>query len=410
MRRYLFVCLFILACATPLALAAEPVYTSAPLDSPFVPGTPGITPLAADEATFAERVLMIVNQERWHNGQLPPLKGNALLNDAAITHSSNMAVRNFVAHCDLDTHSSPWDRMNAAGYTGYNYAGENIAWGYSSPESVMSGWMNSTGHRNNILSTNFREIGIGYVFQGDDQANVRYDSNGDCNADGVYSWVFYRYWTQNFGRISSVMPVVINREAVEATSGQVDLYMYGEGWATEMRFRNESGSWGEWQPYQANSTWQLSAGNGDKIVYAEIRDGGGSVRSAQDGIYLNSPEPQPASLAVSANAVAFALQADGPEEQSHTLHISNTGELPLTWSLTEETAVPWLTPSLTTGDLNGGESVAVTLTVSRVGLATAVYHTTLRIDAADALNTPQQVTITFLITEQSPLFLPFIVK
>lgn len=378
-------------------------------DGPAVPGTPdddaGVTAVTA--ATFEEQVLELVNQERWANGQLPPLKGNVLLDAAAETHSSNMAARDFFAHCDLDTKASPWDRMAAAGYTGWNYAAENIAIGYGTPAEVMAGWMNSTGHRANILSTNLREIGIGYVYQGDDQANVRYDSNGDCNADGTYSWAFYRYWTQNFGRISSVMPVVINREAYEATTRQVNLYMYGDGWATQMRFRNESGDWSAWQPYQANSSWQLSSGSGSKTVYAEIKDSSGTVRSASDAIQLNLPGP---SLALSANALSFTLQTDGPLTQAFPLVIENTGEDVLTWNLTEETAVSWLTQNITNSNVSGGGSASITITANRTGLTPAVYTTTLRIDAGSADNSPQFVTVTFLLTEQQPVFLPLVIR
>ncbi|MGB4868393.1 MAG: CAP domain-containing protein [Candidatus Promineifilaceae bacterium] len=392
------------------ALIAPTVFVDAySPDGPAVPGTPdsdvGVTAVTA--ATYEEQVLELVNQERWTNGQLPPLKGNALLDAAAETHSSNMAVRNFFAHCDLDTKTSPWDRMATAGYTGWNYAAENIAIGYGTPAEVMNGWMNSSGHRANILSTNLREIGIGYVYQGDDQATVRYDSSGDCNADGTYSWAFYRYWTQDFGRISSVMPVVINREAYETTSRQVDLYMYGDGWATEMRFRNESGDWAAWQPYQANAVWQLSSGSGVKTVYAELKDGSGTIRSANDAILLTLPGP---SLAVSSNTLSFALQATGAVTQTHNLVIQNTGGELLTWTLTEEPTAGWLTAVSTTGTIDSEAETAVSLTVSRLGLIPGVYTTTLRIDAGAADNSPQSIIVTFLLTEQQPVFLPIALK
>ena len=93
---------------------------------------------------FVEQVAELVNQERWDNGQLPPLKLNALLNDAAGTHSTNMAERDFFAHCDLDNGDLPWDRMRDAGYN-WSSAAENIAAGYSTPASVMAAWMQSSG-------------------------------------------------------------------------------------------------------------------------------------------------------------------------------------------------------------------------------------------------------------------------
>jgi uncharacterized protein YkwD len=234
---------------------------------------------------FQDQVMARVNQERWNNGQLPPLKRNDLLDAAAIGHSVNMGVRNFFAHCDLDTGTSPWNRMVAAGYV-YSYAAENIAAGYSTPTAVMTGWMNSSGHRANILSTNVREIGIGYSFDTTDAATVRLDQDGNCVADG-FSGPYFHYWTQTFGSRQPVYPLVIERELYQTDNRFVDLYLYGTGWATQMRLRNENGNWTSWQPFTANVIdWQLSANNGLKQVFAELRDGGGTVLNASDTILL----------------------------------------------------------------------------------------------------------------------------
>jgi uncharacterized protein YkwD len=361
-------------------------------------------PQRTTAASYEEQVLEIVNQERWTNGQLPPLKGNSLLDNAAETHSTNMAVRNFFDHCDLDTKDLPWDRMLDAGYS-YNSAGENIAIGQQTPVSVMNSWMGSSGHRTNILSTSFREIGIGYYYQSDDQKNVRDDTNGDCNADTIYEYAYYRYWTQNFGRRNNVYPVVINREAYETETRQVNLYMYGQGWATEMRFRNENGTWSGWETYQPNKAWTLSAGNGIKTVNAEIRNGSGTVRSASDTIILNGIGP---SLSVTPGEMGFALQHDGPLTQTLTLTIQNTGQEPFSWSLDEN--ADWLFTSSAGGSLSAESITAIDITVSRNGQSLGVHHTTLTIDAGDADNSPQMVDVSFLITDQPPVFLPAILK
>ncbi|HEX7879317.1 MAG TPA: CAP domain-containing protein [Candidatus Eisenbacteria bacterium] len=273
----------------------------------------------AQSPTYEDQVMEIVNQERWTNGQLPPLKRNDLLNASATTHSSNMAVRNFFAHCDLDTGTKPWDRMTAAGYTGWNYAAENIAAGYSTPAAVMIGWMNSAGHKANLLSTSSREIGIGYLMQSGDQSNVRGDSNGDCAADGSPGGPYTRYWTQNFGRRNSIYPVVVNREAFQATEGLVSLYVYGTGWATQMRFRNESGTWSAWLPYTENTTWVLSAGNGTKTVNCEIKNATGSVQANSDQIQLN------ASADVAVNMTSGSATVESGQTWSYTLTTTNNG-------------------------------------------------------------------------------------
>ncbi len=118
--------------------------------------------------------------------------------------------------------------------------GENIAAGYSTPQEVMNGWMNSTGHRNNILSTNNWEIGVGY-------ASVNGSDYG-------------RYWTQDFGERNGVYPLIINRDAASTDSRHVSLYIYGS--FQQMRLKNDSGAWGDWQTFQNNVAWTISNGVG----------------------------------------------------------------------------------------------------------------------------------------------------
>lgn len=121
-------------------------------------------------------VLARVNQERARNG-LSALARIAELDTAARRHSLDMATNNFFSHTGSDQ-TSAGDRANAAGYHWYTW-GENIAAGYPTAQAVMDGWMNSPGHRANILNPNFRDIGIAAVTH----AGSRY---------GIY-------WTQVFG-------------------------------------------------------------------------------------------------------------------------------------------------------------------------------------------------------------------
>jgi uncharacterized protein YkwD len=236
--------------------------------------------------SFEQQVAEIVNQERWSNGQLPPLKQVEELDNSSGLHSANMAQRDFFAHCDPDTGTSADDRMLAAGYSLSSW-GENIAAGYSTPAAVMTAWMGSSGHRANILSSGYREIGVGYELQSGDLATVRLDDNGDCTPDNLNNGPYFNYWTQNFGRRTNVYPVVIDREAYETTTTSVDLYVYGEGWAVDMRFSNDGSSWSSWEPYVADKAWTLSSGNGTKTVYAEIRNGG-TVYQQSDTIVLSA--------------------------------------------------------------------------------------------------------------------------
>ncbi len=129
---------------------------------------------------FIQKVLDLTNGQRSRFG-LRPLTLNTDLNRAAQNHSESMAVDDFFSHTGADG-SSPFDRIEAVGYN-YSTAAENIAAGYSTPESVMDGWMRSPGHRANILNADLREIGIGYYFLENDTGSVNHNS----------------YWTQSFG-------------------------------------------------------------------------------------------------------------------------------------------------------------------------------------------------------------------
>lgn len=272
---------------------------------PPLPQAGGLRNLSAASTatpTFKERVVALVNEERLANGSLPPLKQDPLLTEAAHGHSQNMAERDFFAHCDPDTGTLPADRMFAAGYFG-SFAAENIAAGSSSPELVMSLWMGSPGHRANILSTSTREIGVGYFQQSNDQGNVRRDLNSDCIVDSTGNGPFSRYWTQMFSSRFNVFPVVIDREAHSTTSRSVELYLYGEGWAEEMRVRNAGGAWSSWQAFNPNRAWTLPTGAGTKTVEAELRASNGSVLNARDTIFLDLPCEAVASLDLTAQTI-----------------------------------------------------------------------------------------------------------
>ena len=282
---------------TPTPLSGPAIYHYPPTATkPATESAPDIFGETAT-ATFAEEVVEMVNEARWENGQLPPLKAQSTLAGVAEAHSADMAQDNYVMHCDPDTGSLPWDRMSAAGYN-WNYAGENIAAGYSSPSAVMEGWMTSSGHRQNILSTDFRDIGIGYFNQSTDQPNVRLSSTHDCNVTSSGNGPYYHYWTQDFGAEWGVYPLIIDREAFYAASIEVDLYIHQPDGATQMRFRNEEEDWSAWESFTTDKSWRLSPGNGEKQVSVEIR-AGSTTYLATDFIILDAPGPQPPPVTLS---------------------------------------------------------------------------------------------------------------
>ena len=132
------------------------------------------TPRASDDRADSgptDRVLVLVNAERDKAG-CSPVTVDAKLTKAAQDHSQDMADHTNMSHTGSDG-SSMSDRLARVGYR-FSTAGENVAAGYGTPESVMDGWMNSPGHKANILNCAFKEIGIGLAGPGN-------------------------YWTQNFG-------------------------------------------------------------------------------------------------------------------------------------------------------------------------------------------------------------------
>ena len=107
--------------------------------------------------------LCLLNQERARE-DLPPLRRNRRLERASQSHSETMAERRFFAHED-HRGADAAARVRRAGYRGAT-VGENIGWGAeraARPAEMVAGWMNSPGHRRNILERRFREIGIGVV-------------------------------------------------------------------------------------------------------------------------------------------------------------------------------------------------------------------------------------------------------
>ncbi len=149
--------------ATTNTTAAKPT-TSTPTTSTSTNG---------DYSAFQKKVLELVNVERSKNG-LKPLTMNANLSKTATLKSQDMAKLNYFSHTS-PTYGSPFDMMKKYGIS-YRTAGENIAMGQTTPEQVMQGWMNSPGHRANILNSSFTQLGVG----------VAKNSNGQL------------YWTQQF--------------------------------------------------------------------------------------------------------------------------------------------------------------------------------------------------------------------
>jgi len=134
------------------------------------PTTPAEPAQNASVSAIEKAVLDLTNVERQKAG-LAALQSDSKLMNSARQKSTDMATKKYFSHTS-PTYGSPFDQMKANGIS-YKSAAENIAMGQRTAEEVVKGWMNSPGHRQNILSSSFTHIGIGY------------DANG-------------HYWTQQF--------------------------------------------------------------------------------------------------------------------------------------------------------------------------------------------------------------------
>lgn len=112
---------------------------------------------------FEAEVIRLVNEQRAQNG-LKPLTENWELSRVARYKSQDMADNRYFSHTS-PTYGTPFQMIKAFGLS-YRTAGENIAYGQRTPQAVVNAWMNSSGHRANILNSSYTQIGVGYVASG----------------------------------------------------------------------------------------------------------------------------------------------------------------------------------------------------------------------------------------------------
>ncbi|KMY54531.1 hypothetical protein AC623_11900 [Bacillus sp. FJAT-27231] len=141
---------------TKPAPEAKPAPTTKPAPSKPSQTTAGLS-------AFEQQVVDLTNQERQKAG-LQPLKADTQLSSVARKKSEDMLAKNYFSHTS-PTYGSPFDMMKQFGIT-YRTAGENIAKGQRTPAEVVKAWMESPGHRANILNKDYTHIGVGYVENG----------------------------------------------------------------------------------------------------------------------------------------------------------------------------------------------------------------------------------------------------
>ncbi len=161
--------------ATPIF---TPTHTSTPTATETAQGSPPPPPTATDTAqptsppacdpsgngSFESALIALINQERQDRG-IGSLSPQGQLATAGRNHSADMACNGFFSHTGSDG-SLPWDRVSALGYS-YSSIAENIFAGSSNAQTAFNAWLNSPGHRDNMLNPTYTEIGIGYRYWAD---------------------------------------------------------------------------------------------------------------------------------------------------------------------------------------------------------------------------------------------------
>jgi uncharacterized protein YkwD len=243
--------------------------------------TDGPPPQTPDQVYNEMRTVYLGNLARRDNG-LPPLRWNARLTGAARWFSWDSVANRPPDYCGHQDTLGGWpsDRALSYGYRGFAGA-ENCFCGYVTPEYAIQGWMNSGGHRANLLDPNSREVGLGYYLRASDGRG---------------------YVTQGFGQDPAYPPVVIEREALATTTPDVDLYIYdrdggggfaGLGSANQMKLSNDRCFTGAaWEPYAPERSWTMAPGTGWRTVFVQTRDAVGRSTVVNDTIYVGPDLPR----------------------------------------------------------------------------------------------------------------------
>ncbi|MGB4439741.1 MAG: CAP domain-containing protein [Sedimentibacter sp.] len=149
---------------TAKPVVTQTVTTAPTTTQPAAPATATTpttnTTVSSSNLSYEQKVAELVNVERQKAG-LSALTLDTAISNVARTKSKDMATNNYFAH-QSPTYGSAGDMLKQFGIN-WSAWGENIASGQRTPEAVVTAWMNSSGHRANILSTNFSKIGVGYA-------------------------------------------------------------------------------------------------------------------------------------------------------------------------------------------------------------------------------------------------------
>jgi hypothetical protein len=246
--------------------------------------------VAAQEGDPAATLLRLVNDARLNEG-LDPYSQSRLLTDAARRHADDVAANGFAdaddVHLGSDgTHEQ--ERIQEAGYTAWTRddgsltVDENVWSGRGTPDDVLAFFLGDEVHRDNLMSSVYREIGIGVAT--DDEGRSTY--------------------VLDVGARPNVLPVFINDGAASTENSEVAIRLTNEqvrpegegatsmGEAIEIRISNDP-AFEElsWQPWAPLVSWTLPDTVGDHTVYVQFRDAAGRTAASADSIFLDKGTP-----------------------------------------------------------------------------------------------------------------------
>jgi uncharacterized protein YkwD len=243
-------------------------------------------PVGAQEPDPIVTWQSLVNQARLDEG-LAPYRFSRLLTVAAQRHADDLAAHQIWSHTGSDG-STPRQRIAEAGYAAWTWnseelvASENFWTGYGAIEDAMAFFLEDPPHRDNILSTTYREVGIGVATDSADR----------------------NYYVLDFGVRPNVLPIFINDGAASTDAPQVAIRLTNEearpggeganfmGQAIEIRISNEPDfgdlPWERWEPL---IPWTLLDIPGEHTVYVQFRDAAGRTAASADTIFLGEGTP-----------------------------------------------------------------------------------------------------------------------
>lgn len=246
-------------------------------------------PLAAQEEDRAAEFYALINQARLNEG-LPPYSLADELVTSAQRHADDLATHGLDSHIGSDG-STKTQRIAEAGYSAWGdgaMVGENFWIGYGTVQEALDWFMDDPSHRDNILSSRYREVGIGVA----------------SDAQGRF------YYVLDFGARPNVLPIFISDGLATTESAQVairlsneEAYPQGQGTlyigrAIEVRISNTFDFAGRpWQAWEELVAWALPEEPGEHTVYVQFRDGAGRTTTSADAILLlpgaGTPTPAP---------------------------------------------------------------------------------------------------------------------